>query len=224
MNLRDTDSTQRKQLDNFIGGGNVAYCNANGECHAAYNGDEQDEAPIPNPAEPKYKALLNQALSFIPKTKLKFPNGLTIGFDNLIYVPSSVDGMIRVFYMKKDNTLKQVDTIPVGMPLDNVSPDANGDLYVPGFPDLLKMQKGLANPYDEIAPASVWRIRKTVDVHNKEVKVDYRVEKVIEDKESKVLAGSTTVRHDAKTGRLFIGGKLLFIVSDVQIECLLTWL
>jgi len=53
---------------------------------------------------------------------------------------------------------------------------------------------------------TIWRIRKTVDVGENGVRsVDYRIEKVIEDKESEVLAGSTTVRHDAKTGRLFIG-------------------
>ena len=37
--------------------------------------------------------------------------------------------------------------------------------------------------------------------------MDYRVEKVIEDKDAKVLSGSTTVRHDVKTGRLFVSGK-----------------
>lgn len=94
------------------------------------------------------------------------------------------------------------------MPLDNVSPDAKGDLYVPGFPSLFKSLKGIENPFDEAAPVSIWRIRKTVDVGPEGVKsVDYRVEKVIEDKDAKVLSGSTTVRHDAKTGRLFIGGK-----------------
>ena len=97
------------------------------------------------------------------------------------------------------------------MPLDNVSPDAKGDLYGPGFPSLRQDMKGLANPYDEIAPVSVWRIRKTVDVGPDGVRsVDYRVEKVIEDRDSKVLAGATTVRHDVKTGRLFIGGESMF--------------
>jgi hypothetical protein len=55
---------------------------------------------------------------------------------------------------------------------------------------------------------TIWRIRKTVDVGKSGVRsVDYRVEKVLEDKDSKVLSGSTTVRHDVKTGRLFISGK-----------------
>lgn len=158
--------------------------------------------------EPQYKALLNKALSLIPKTKLKFPNGLTRGLDGLIYVPSTVDGQVRVFSINDDKTLKQIDTIHVGMPLDNVSPDAKGDLYVPGFPSLIQNLKGMAKPYDELAPASVFRIRKTVDAGPGGVRsVDYRVEKVLEDRDSTVLGGSTTVRHDAKTGRLFIGGE-----------------
>ncbi|KAF1850774.1 calcium-dependent phosphotriesterase [Cucurbitaria berberidis CBS 394.84] len=196
----------RRELDDFIGGGNVAYCDGNGECHAAFNGDEEDEdLPQASMNEPKYKALVNRALKLIPKTKLKFPNGLTRGFDGLIYVPSSVDGQIRVFSINDDNTLKQLDTIHVRMPLDNVSPDAKGDLYVPGFPSGIQSAKGLANPYEEISPVSIWRIRKTVDLGPDGVRsVDYRVEKVIEDRDAKVLSGATTIRHDVKTGRLFI--------------------
>lgn len=211
--VRKTNSHQRKELDNFIGGGNVAYCDGNGNCHAAFNGNEADEeAPQTSVNEPKYKTLLNQALKLIPKTKLKFPNGLTRGFDGLIYVPSTVDGQIRVFSINDDKTLRQIDTIYVGMPLDNVSPDANGDLYVPGFPSLLQVLKGFASPYDEVTPVSIWRIRKTVDAGPQGVRsVDYRVEKVIEDRDSEVLAGATTVRHDAKSGRLFIGGELIFL-------------
>ncbi|KAH7343124.1 serum paraoxonase/arylesterase-like protein [Pyrenochaeta sp. MPI-SDFR-AT-0127] len=197
----------RKELDAIIGGGNVVYCDGNGDCQVAFNGNEGvDEAPSTQTLEPKYKVLLDKVLKLIPKPKLKFPNGLAKGFDGLIYVPSSVDGQIRVFSTNDDKTLKQLDTIHVGMPLDNVSPDAKGDLYVPGFPSLFQSMKGMKDPFEEIAPVSIWRIRKTVDVGSEGVRsVDYRVEKVIEDKDSKVLSGSTTVRHDAKTGRLFVG-------------------
>lgn len=199
------------ELDPFIGGGNVAYCNANSDCHIAYTGDEPDEEPLNESLdEPKYKVLLKQALRALPKPGLKFPNGLTRGFDGLIYLPGSVDGLVRVLAITDDKKLKLIDSIPVGMPLDNISPDATGDLYVPGFPSLLQCQKGMTDPYNEVAPVSIWRIRKTVDIGPDGVRsIDYRVEKVIEDKESKVLAGATTVRHDAKTGRLFVGGEFL---------------
>jgi hypothetical protein len=155
--------------------------------------------------QPLYREYLDKALAMLPKTKLKFPNGLTRGFDNLIYVPSTVDGQIRVYFVDSDNLLQQVDTIRTGMPLDNISPDVRGDLYVAGFPNLRAALAGLADPMNVDAPSSILRIRKTVDVEKR--KVDYRVEKVVEDRDGKVLSGATTVRHDAKTGRLFIGGK-----------------
>ena len=200
-------------LDPFIGGGNVAYCDGNGQCHNAFSGNEDTShiAPLAPHYEPKSKSWAHTALGMVqnvmPRLKLKFPNGLARGFDGLFYLPSSVDGQVRVLALNDDNRLQQIDTIRVGMPLDNISPDAKGDLYVPGFPNLQSM-KGMADPYGQKAPVTIWRIRKTVDVGENGVRsVDYRIEKVIEDKESEVLAGSTTVRHDAKTGRLFIGGK-----------------
>lgn len=218
LSLHEAYTQQRKELDAFIGGGDVAYCDGNGNCHTAFTGTEEDEVRLQAPLdEPKYKTLLNQVLKYIPKTKLKFPNGLARGFDGLIYLPGSVDGQVRVLAVNDDNTLRQIDSIPVGMPLDNISPDAKGDLYVPGFPSLSQSQKGMKFPREEIAPVSIFRIRKTVDAGPDGVRsVDYRVEKVIEDKESKVLAGSTTVRHDAKTGRLFIGGKS-FLQSKLEL-------
>lgn len=202
---------QRMELDPIIGGGNVAFCNVNGECHTAVSGDEPDEelpAHLRQP-EPLFKEYLNKARALLPKPKLKFPNGLTRGFDNLIYLPSSIDGRIRVYAVTKNNMLRLVDTIHTGYPLDNISPDARGDLYVAAFPNILNAIKSMADPFnlDLGAPATVLRIRKTVDMERK--KVDYRVEKVLEDRDAKVLSGSTTVRHDVKTGNLWIGGKLL---------------
>jgi hypothetical protein len=143
----------------------------------------------------------------LPKTKLKFPNGLTRGFDNLIYVPSSVDGYIRVYALTSSNLLQHIDTIRTGMPIDNISPDARGDLYVPGFPNMRAGIAGMSDPLNKDVPSSILRIRKTVDVQRQ--KVDYRVEKVLEDREGRIVSGATTVRHDVKTGRLFIGGKYI---------------
>ncbi|USP75654.1 serum paraoxonase arylesterase [Curvularia clavata] len=197
-----------RQLDYFLGGGNVAYCSGSGDCHAAYWGNEMDETLLsrrtPNPLH--QHPYVQPLLSLLPRPKLKFPNGLTRGFDGLYYVPSAIDGQVRVFALQPSNhTLRLLDTIHVGMPVDNISPDANGDLYAAAFPNLVQAGKGFADPYNEISPVTIWRIRKTVDERDGVVRsVDYRVEKVLEDRDSKVLSGSTTVRHDAKTGRLFV--------------------
>ncbi|KAI8941677.1 hypothetical protein NX059_002890 [Plenodomus lindquistii] len=200
----------RMALDPILGGGNVAYCDGNGDCHNAFDGTENIEhlAPAAPHNEHTFSTWLHPYLAkfehLLPKLKLKFPNGLARGFDGLFYLPSTIDGQVRVLALRDDHTLQQIDTIRVGMPLDNISPDANGDLYTPGFPDL-QSYKGFADPYGQPAPATIWRIRKTIDAGPDGVRsVDYRVEKVIEDKDSKIIAGATTVRHDAKTGRLFI--------------------
>jgi hypothetical protein len=121
-------------------------------------------------------------------------------------VPSSVDGYIRVYALTSSNLLQHIDTIRTGMPIDNISPDARGDLYVPGFPSMKAAMAGMNDPLNKSVPSTILRIRKIVDVERK--KVDYRVEKVLEDREGKIISGATTVRHDVKTGRLFMGGKL----------------
>lgn len=188
----------------------MAFCSSSGDCHTAVDGTEEADPSIlqNTKVQPHYQVYLQKALSALPKPGLKFPNGLTVGFDNLIYLPSSIDGRIRVYTLHKDLKLKLVDEIYAGMPLDNISPDAKGDLWVPGFPDMLQAMKSLKAPYDEHAPATIMRVRKTVDKGPEGVRsVDYRVEKVLEDKEGKVLNGVTTVRHDVKTGRLFMGGE-----------------
>jgi hypothetical protein len=158
----------RKEFDMFIGGGNVAYCSPKGDCHAAST------------------------------TTFKFPNGLTKGKDGLIYVPSSVDGTVKVFELQSDKMLKPIDVIKTMMPLDNISPDANGDLWVAAFPSFAKAMAAVADPWSHTSPVTILRIRKT--------NTGYQTDKIIEDAETKVLSFATTVRHDAKTGRLFIGG------------------
>ena len=163
----------------FVGGGNVAYCSPTGTCHTATS-----------------------------KDRMKFPNGLARGIDGLIYVPSSADGTVKVFSLQQDNTLKIEDTIRTGIPLNNISPDARGKLYVAAFPAALKTFKSLASPYgDTASPATILRIStSTVTMFDDEI-IHYVVDKIIEDKEGKIISGATTVRHDAATGRLFIGGE-----------------
>jgi hypothetical protein len=161
----------------ITGGGSVAYCSPTGTCHTASSNN-----------------------------RLKYPNGLSKGTDGLVYVPSSADGTVKVFSLQHDNTLKLEHNIRTGIPLDNISPDANGDIYAAAFPIMMKTFKGLADPYGETSPSTVIRIRKTV-ANELDGEARYVVEKIIEDREGEIISGATTVRHDVKTGRLFIGGK-----------------
>jgi hypothetical protein len=160
-----------KELDIYIGGGDVAYCPPSGPCKAA--------------TPPKFR----------------FPNGLVRGADGLIYVPESAGGGIHVMELQGDGTLREVDFIRIGMPIDNLSVDANGDIWGAALPKALKAIKAAHDPFNHKTPTTVWRISKTPD--------GYKTFKVLEDRDSKVLAQIGTVLHDAKTGRLFIVGKSL---------------
>ncbi|KAI2475439.1 hypothetical protein Ptr902_13125 [Pyrenophora tritici-repentis] len=195
----------RRKLDYFIGGGNVAYCSASGSCHAAYTGNEERDQTRPSAShdESTFANLMQKSWKYLaPPVALKFPNGLSRNpTTSHFHVPSAIDGKIRIFSLDPSTKkLTLVETVNVGMPLDNISPDANGDMYAAGFPNLIQSGKGFDDPYGEISPVTIWRVRK----RGVEGEGRHKVEKVIEDNEGKVLSGSTTVRHDVKTGRLFV--------------------
>ena len=88
------------------------------------------------------------------------------------------------------------------MPFDNLSLDKNGDIWGAGFPSVTAFLASVADPWNVDWPTTVWRFRKDKG---------YKAEKVIEDREAKVVAGGATVRYDSKTGRLFMGGKSALI-------------
>ncbi|KAJ4288959.1 hypothetical protein N0V90_011301 [Kalmusia sp. IMI 367209] len=172
----------RKALDFYIGGGGVVYCNHQGACEA-----------------------------MTPPRTFKMPNGLARGADNLIYVPSSVSGTISVYALVPGSdygTFTLFDKIHVGMPLDNLALDANGDLWIPGFPDGVQLLKWMEKPLERKSPATVWRIKKVGENTYGKDQGAYEVVKMLEDGKAEVMNGITTVRHDVKTGRLFLGGNL----------------
>ena len=173
-----------RELDPILGGGYVTYCSPTGNCHRASRGT------------------------------IKFANGLVRGVDGLIYVPSSVDGKVRIFRLDRTtNMLIHLNTIELRMPLDNLAVDANGDIWVPGAPDAISLMRWIASPQEEKSPNTVLRISLAGGWNNNGQKkaglskATYKVDKILEDAETKVMSGITTVRTDVKTGRLFMGGK-----------------
>lgn len=135
----------------------------------------------------------------------KFPNGLVGDSNGLIYVPSSMLGGIDVYQPQPNGDLTKIDYINLYYGIDNLSVDSNGDIFAAVFPDPLRFFKSATDPYNpDIRPASAGlRISKTSS--------GYEVSKAIEDGLGEVLPGSTTIVHDAKTGRLFMSG-----TSDVM--------
>ncbi|KAH6888390.1 hypothetical protein B0T10DRAFT_488086 [Thelonectria olida] len=127
---------------------------------------------------------------------LKFPNGLVHGHDGLVYVPNSMIGTISVFRRLENNDIEKVEEIPVGYSIDNLSVDQNGDVYVAAFPRGIDIFKAYEDPYNARPAAAALRLRK--------LDIGYVLDKVIEDGLGEKLPATTTVIHDAKTGRLFM--------------------
>jgi len=107
-----------------------------------------------------------------------------------------------VHSLQKDGTLLKVDEILVGMGVDNLSIDSNGDIFGAGFPKPLQLIQALKDPQNENCPSTVLRIRRLAEGQGKGT---YEVTKALEDIEAKVLPCSTIAVHDAKTGKFFLG-------------------
>lgn len=129
-----------------------------------------------------------------------------MGSDGLIYVPSAAVGGITVLKPRPDGSAVTVHHINLNYPIDNISEDANGDLFLATFPKALPVMamfdKSVETPS---APTTVWKVTRL----NREIadKYEYELVKVIEDRDAEVLPTATTVIHDALTGRLFLTGR-----------------
>ena len=154
--------------------GDVAYCPAKGPCKKASG-----------------------------NVGFKYPNGLVRGKDGKIYVPSSWLGKWWIFEAQDDFSLKKIEELAPGMPVDNISVDEDGDIYAAAFPDALQFVRTLADPYQIESPTTIWKFTRSI---GSDGKVSYLQQKVIEDKYSQGIGGATIAVHDSKTGRLFLGG------------------
>lgn len=133
----------------------------------------------------------------------KFPNGLA-QHGGFVYVPSSMTGVIQVYRIKEDDELEKVEDIVIDYSLDNLSVDANGDIYVAAFPKGIDILLAFNDPLNAKPRSTIFRVRKGADG-------SHSWEKILEDGEGGTLPGATTVIHDAKTGRLFLSGKSLYM-------------
>jgi hypothetical protein len=134
-----------------------------------------------------------------------FPNGLVRGLDGLVYVPISAGSGIYVMELQRDGKLRKMDFIRIGMPIDNLSVDGNGDIWGAGLPAPFKTISAVADPFSKKSPTTVWRVTRTSE--------GYKKVKVLEDRDMEVLEQISTVQHDIKTGRLFIGGESFSFIS-----------
>lgn len=146
---------------------------------------------------------------------ISFPNGLLYHpAHDLLYVPSSANGNIRVYRPSYGSgaaipVLTKIHDIPISYPIDNLSLDSRtGDIYVPCLPKALEMLAAGSDPYNSFPPTTVFRVKRVEDGTGK-ANFKYEVEKVLEDVggNGAVLPGTTTVVRDGRTGRLFLSGE-----------------
>ncbi|KUJ14191.1 serum paraoxonase/arylesterase-like protein [Mollisia scopiformis] len=176
-----TSKTGRlRRLEMILGGGSVAYC---------------PPTSLSSPTQ-----TCNLALT----TAFKFANGIALLPNNEVLVAHSAKGHLTSHtFFPSNRTLSPGQTIPVNMPMDNLSVDIHGDIYVAAFPKVLALieaMDGEKRPDGEWVeiPSTVFRVRKEG--------ATWVVEKVLEDVEGSVLPGSTVAARDGVTGMLWLGG------------------
>ncbi|CAI6339826.1 unnamed protein product [Periconia digitata] len=131
----------RKELDLFIGGGNVVHCQSTGDCKPVIG------------------------------SSLKFANGIARDQDGLVYVAFTGSPYIGVYRFTKTGQLEGIDRIPTGMAADNLSVDSNGDIWAVGIPKVFDLVDSIVDPFNKESPSTIFKIHKSRDGKYKFTKV-----------------------------------------------------
>ncbi|KAF9050334.1 hypothetical protein BJ165DRAFT_1414176 [Panaeolus papilionaceus] len=138
-------------------------------------------------------------------------NGIAAASNGTLYVASTPGGYVTSLEKQSDNSLVVSDTIKTGYALDNLSLDADGQLWAATIPQMLKIMKHIEN--GSKSPVAVARISINTGV-NAFYGEKYRVENVFED-DGTVMSGLTSAAYDSKRGKLFMHG----LVSPKFVVC-----
>jgi hypothetical protein len=137
--------------------------------------------------------------------RLPILGSLIRGKDERIYVPSLIDDNIRVFELQQSGNFEQVHTINMGMPIVALSTDSTGDMWAVG-----------RSKYDPTGESSTNTIFKIENLTGE--RFEYRVSKVLEDGEGRIIHGVSALRHDAKTERIFLSGEsCIRLRADIRV-------
>lgn len=90
-------------------------------------------------------------------------------------------------------------------PVDNLSVDADGNVWAAGFPNLFKMLGHMANPREKHSPTVLFKISKNKG-QDAFYGQKYISESVVED-DGSTLSGLTFVQYDTERRLTFAGGK-----------------
>jgi hypothetical protein len=144
---------------------------------------------------------------FAATENFSFPNGITRDpSSGLVYVAHSVRGTITVHRVVDDEQLIQVDEVSLFMGVENLSIDADGNIFAAAIPDNHHFIRAFNDPYGTDLPSTVMMIKKkTGGIGTSSLKEEYDVIKFVEDGEARVLPTTTSAVYDPVSGRLFLG-------------------
>ncbi|KAJ5256799.1 calcium-dependent phosphotriesterase [Penicillium angulare] len=134
------------------------------------------------------------------------PNGIVNIDKGIFAVTHSGLGIVASYKIKGDEIIKLTE-LDLQMPLDNMSLDDEGNVFVAGFPNGLYMLKAMKSPYTVTVPATTFKIpQQALTKSGNGEDPESSIVKILEDRDGKKLPSTTVVVHDAKTERFFLAG------------------
>jgi len=130
-------------------------------------------------------------------------NGIASAPNGTVYVGDSNFGGVIVLERQTDNTLVLTESIATDCALDNLSVDADGQVWAAAIPKALMTLNHIAHP-ELTAPSVAYRLTINTGV-NAFYGEKYKVETVFAD-DGTLMTGITTTAYDSKRKRLFMHG------------------
>ncbi|KZV91865.1 calcium-dependent phosphotriesterase [Exidia glandulosa HHB12029] len=122
--------------------------------------------------------------------------------NNTLYVASSTHALILVHEVSEDGTIVPTETIPMGLPVDNLAMDKDGVIWAAAFPKAITLATCMQDyTFQCRVPATALSVSKG------KAPAPYTVERVFEDNGT-ITSGVTAVVHDAERKRLYMSGAM----------------
>lgn len=151
------------------------------------------------------------------------PNGIVRGRDDYFYVPSTITGDILIYTLDNKKMLDQITYAEAPYGIDNLSMDKDGEFWAATFPKLHKWIESASSPMDVKVPSTIYRIKsngwRKVKENGRHVSTKmYEAEKFMEDGDGSYFGGATTVVHDGRNKRFFMGGAVSPYITICQAQ------
>lgn len=175
-NDHTTKSGLYRALELLVGGGSVSYCNSD-----------------------------SGQCQIVTRENCNMANGIVNIGNGHFLVSQSGTGVV-VAYQLQGEKMIQAGVLDLEVPLDNLSLDPEGNIFVAAFPNVRYLWEAMRNPYTFSSPAAAFKISPQALRAERQGDNEFPVLKLVEDRDGKKLPTTTVVVHDAKTNRLFLAG------------------